>query len=300
MTGTALDLNKNMGALTEAVEGRSLWEDARVRLFRNKAAVASMVVLGVMVLIALIGPFVWPYELTDLSTLRSAPPSLEPFHPLGTDLQGRDLALRLMWGLRVSLLVGLVATIVSLVIGVTWGATAGFLGGRADQIMMRIVDVIYALPFVFFVILLVVAFGRNIVLIFLAIGAVEWLTMARIVRGQTLALKSKEFIEAARASGVSQFNIVRRHILPNVMGPVAVYVTLTIPTVILLESFLGFIGLGVNEPLASLGTLIGIGQDNMRESPHELLAPAVVMMVTLLCLNFIGDGLRDALDPKDR
>lgn len=300
MTGTALDLNKNVGALTEAVEGRSLWEDARVRLFRNKAAVASMVVLGVMVLIALIGPFVWPYELTDLSTLRSAPPSLEPFHPLGTDLQGRDLALRLMWGLRVSLLVGLVATIVSLVIGVTWGATAGFLGGRADQIMMRIVDVIYALPFVFFVILLVVAFGRNIVLIFLAIGAVEWLTMARIVRGQTLALKSKEFIEAARASGVSQFNIVRRHILPNVMGPVAVYVTLTIPTVILLESFLGFIGLGVNEPLASLGTLIGIGQDNMRESPHELLAPAVVMMVTLLCLNFIGDGLRDALDPKDR
>lgn len=300
MTSTALDLNKNTAALSEAVAGRSLWEDARARLFRNKAAVGSMIVLGILVLIAIIGPMVWPYDLTDISTRRQAPPSLEPFHPLGTDLQGRDLALRTMWGLRVSLMVGLIATLVSLVIGVTWGAIAGFAGGRTDQIMMRIVDVIYALPFIFFVILLVVAFGRNIFLIFLAIGAVEWLTMARIVRGQTLALKGKEFIEAARASGVSQANIIRRHILPNVIGPVAVYVTLTIPTVILLESFLGFIGLGVNEPLASLGTLIGIGKDNMRDHPHELLAPAIVMIVTLLCLNFIGDGLRDALDPKDR
>jgi oligopeptide transport system permease protein len=300
MTSTALDLNKNTAALSEAVAGRSLWEDARTRLFRNKAAVGSMIVLGILVLIAIIGPMVWPHDLTDISTRRQAGPSLAPFHPLGTDLQGRDLALRTMWGLRVSLMVGLIATLVSLVIGVTWGAIAGFAGGRTDQIMMRIVDVIYALPFIFFVILLVVAFGRNIFLIFLAIGAVEWLTMARIVRGQTLALKGKEFIEAARASGVSQANIIRRHILPNVIGPVAVYVTLTIPTVILLESFLGFIGLGVNEPLASLGTLIGIGKDNMRDHPHELLAPAIVMIVTLLCLNFIGDGLRDALDPKDR
>ncbi len=300
MTGTVLDLNRNTETLKAAIAGRSLWDDARTRLVRNKAAMVSMIVLGLLVLVAIVGPMFWPYQLTDLSTLRNSPPSLAPFHPLGTDLQGRDLALRLMVGLRMSLLVGFVATLVSLVIGVTWGATAGYLGGWADQIMMRIVDVIYALPFIFFVILLVVAFGRNIILIFLAIGAVEWLTMARIVRGQTLALKGREFIEAARAAGVSRFNIVRRHILPNVMGPVAVFVTLTIPTVILLESFLSFIGLGVNEPLTSLGSLIAIGKDNMEQAPHQLFAPALTMMVTLLCLNFIGDGLRDALDPKDR
>ena len=300
MTGTALDLNRNTETLKAAIAGRSLWDDARARLLRNKAAMVSIIVLGLLVLMAVFGPMVWPYELTDLSKLRNAPPSLAPFHPLGTDLQGRDLALRLMEGLRISLLVGFVATLVSLVIGVTWGATAGYLGGRTDQIMMRIVDVIYALPFIFFVILLVVAFGRNIILIFLAIGAVEWLTMARIVRGQTLALKGREFIEAARAAGVNRFDIVRRHILPNVMGPVAVYVTLTIPTVILLESFLSFIGLGVNEPLTSLGSLIAIGKQNMEQAPHQLFVPAITMMVTLLCLNFIGDGLRDALDPKDR
>jgi len=205
-----------------------------------------------------------------------------------------------MIGLRISLTVGIVATAVSLVIGVTWGATAGYLGGRVDNFMMRIVDVLYALPFIFFVILLLTVFERNIVLIFAAIGAIEWLTMARIVRGQTLAIKGKEFIEAARASGVSRRAIILRHILPNVIGPVAVYVTLTIPVVILAESFLSFLGLGVNEPLTSLGVLISEGAKTMEEKPWMLLAPALTMAVTLLCLNFIGDGLRDALDPKER
>jgi oligopeptide transport system permease protein len=197
-------------------------------------------------------------------------------------------------------MVGIVATIVSLVIGVTWGAVAGYLGGRIDNFMMRIVDVLYALPFIFFVILLLTVFERNIVLIFAAIGAIEWLTMSRIVRGQTLSIKNKEFIEAARAAGVSQAGIITRHILPNVIGPVAVYVTLTIPVVILAESFLSFLGLGVNEPLTSLGVLIADGADMMEDKPWMLIAPAVTMSVTLLCLNFIGDGLRDALDPKER
>ena len=196
--------------------------------------------------------------------------------------------------------VGLVATIVSLVIGVTWGAIAGFVGGRTDNLMMRFVDVLYAMPFIFFVILLLTVFGRNIILIFAAIGAVEWLTMSRIVRGQTLAIKGKEFIEAARAAGVPGSAIIRRHILPNVVGPVAVYVTLTIPVVIMAESFLSFLGLGVNEPLTSLGVLISNGAKEMQDKPWLLMAPAVLMAVTLLCLNFIGDGLRDALDPKER
>ncbi|MEH6742541.1 ABC transporter permease subunit [Hyphomonas sp.] len=282
------------------VGGRSLWDDARTRLFRNRAAVISMWILGFLVLFAVFGPFVWVHKYSTISDLRTIAPTLDGMHPLGTDLQGRDLLARLMIGLRISLMVGIVATAVSLVIGVTWGATAGYLGGRVDNFMMRIVDVLYALPFIFFVILLLTVFERNIVLIFAAIGAIEWLTMARIVRGQTLAIKGKEFIEAARASGVSRKDIILRHILPNVIGPVAVYVTLTIPVVILAESFLSFLGLGVNEPLTSLGVLISDGAHRMEEKPWMLLAPAITMAVTLLCLNFIGDGLRDALDPKDR
>ena len=259
-----------------------------------------MWILGFLVLFAVFGPFVWVHKYSTISDLRTIAPTLDGMHPLGTDLQGRDLLARLMIGLRISLMVGIVATAVSLVIGVTWGATAGYLGGRVDNFMMRIVDVLYALPFIFFVILLLTVFERNIVLIFAAIGAIEWLTMARIVRGQTLAIKGKEFIEAARASGVSRKDIILRHILPNVIGPVAVYVTLTIPVVILAESFLSFLGLGVNEPLTSLGVLISDGAHRMEEKPWMLLAPAITMAVTLLCLNFIGDGLRDALDPKDR
>ena len=280
--------------------GRSLWDDARTRLFRNKAAVASMWVLGVLVAFAIFGPMVWVHDYRTISDLRTIAPTLEGWHILGTDLQGRDLFARLMIGLRISLMVGVVATAVSLVIGVSWGATAGYLGGRVDNFMMRIVDVLYALPFIFFVILLLTVFERNIFLIFAAIGAIEWLTMARIVRGQTLAIKGKEFIEAARAAGVPRRDIIIRHILPNVIGPVAVYVTLTIPVVILAESFLSFLGLGVNEPLTSLGVLISDGAARMEEKPWMLLAPAATMAVTLLCLNFIGDGLRDALDPKDR
>jgi oligopeptide transport system permease protein len=282
------------------VGGRSLWDDARTRLFRNKAAVVSMWILGVIVLIAVFGPMVWVNDYKQISDMRAIAPTTDGWLILGTDIQGRDLLARLMIGLRISLMVGVVATAVSLVIGVTWGATAGYLGGRVDNFMMRIVDVLYALPFIFFVILLLTVFERNIVLIFAAIGAIEWLTMARIVRGQTLAIKGKEFIEAARASGVSRRAIILRHILPNVIGPVAVYVTLTIPVVILAESFLSFLGLGVNEPLTSLGVLISEGAKTMGEKPWMLLAPALTMAVTLLCLNFIGDGLRDALDPKER
>ena len=296
-----LDPTGRVEAVNQAIAGgRSLWDDARARLFRNKAAVASMWVLGVLVMIAIIGPMIWVHDYRTISDLRTIAPTFKDWHILGTDLQGRDLMARLMIGLRISLMVGVVATAVSLIIGVTWGATAGYLGGRVDNFMMRIVDVLYALPFIFFVILLLTVFERNIFLIFAAIGAIEWLTMARIVRGQTLAIKNKEFIEAARAAGVPRRDIILRHILPNVIGPVAVYVTLTIPVVILAESFLSFLGLGVNEPLTSLGVLISDGASRMEEKPWMLLAPALTMAVTLLCLNFIGDGLRDALDPKER
>jgi len=196
--------------------------------------------------------------------------------------------------------VGLASTLVSLVIGVAYGAIAGFFGGRTDELMMRFVDVLYSLPYIFLVIILMVVFNRDIFLLFIAIGAVVWLTMARIVRGQTLSIKQKEFIEAARAAGVGQFAIIRRHIIPNVVGPVMVYVTLTIPAVIIAESFLSFLGLGVQEPLTSWGVLIHDGTDQMETAPWALIFPALFMAVTLFCFNFIGDGLRDALDPKDR
>lgn len=219
---------------------------------------------------------------------------------LGTDANGRDLLTRILVGGRVSLTVGLLATAVSLVIGVAYGAAAGYLGGRIDHLMMRIVDVLYSIPFLFFVILLMVFFGRNWILMFVAVGAVEWLDMARIVRGQTLSVKRKEFIEAARAIGVARLTIVRRHVVPNVLGPVAVFMTLTVPKVILLESFLSFLGLGVQEPATSWGVLIAHGADNIVGAPYLLIWPSVFLALTLFCLTFIGDGLRDALDPKDR
>jgi oligopeptide transport system permease protein len=293
--GSAADiLNKS------AIKGRSLWDDSRRRLFSNKAAVAGMIVLGLLTVLAFIGPLVWPhsYEHQYQDRLGLAPTG-ENMHWLGTDILGRDMVARVLIGLQISLAVGFIATFVSLVIGVAWGAVAGFAGGRVDQFMMRLVDVLYAVPFIFFVILVTVVFGRHIFLIFLAIGAVEWMTMARIVRGQTLALKQKEFVEAARAAGVKPLGIIVRHILPNLLGPVAVYVTLTMPVVILQESFLSFIGLGVNEPLTSLGQLISSGQKEFAY-PWLLFAPAIVMVITLFSLNFIGDGLRDAFDPKDR
>lgn len=283
-----------------AIKGRSLWDDSLRRLLANRAAMAGFIVLGLLTFIAVVGPFVWPHKFdTQYQDQLSIGPTLENMHWLGTDIYGRDMVARVITGLQISLAVGLIATLVSLVIGVAWGAIAGFAGGRVDQFMMRIVDVLYAVPFIFFVILVTVVFGRSIFLIFLAIGAVEWMTMARIVRGQTLMLKQKEFVEAARAAGVKPLGIVVRHILPNLLGPVAVYVTLTMPVVILQESFLSFIGLGVNEPLTSLGRLISEGQREF-SYPWMLLVPAVTMVITLFSLNFIGDGLRDAFDPKDR
>lgn len=286
--------------LKQAVKGRSLWDDARRRLLSNKAAVAGMVVLAFMVLVAVIGPFVVPfhYDTVTKPDVWAAPGV--GGHLFGADSLGRDLLARLVAGLGVSLAIGVVATSVSLLIGVLWGAIAGYVGGRVDEVMMRIVDTLYSLPFIFFVILLMVTFGRNIFLIFLAIGAVEWLTMSRIVRGQTLSLKQKEFVEAARAAGLSGSQIILKHIVPNLLGPVVVYVTLTIPAIIIAESFLSFLGLGVQPPMASLGTLIASGAQDMEIAPWLLIFPSLTMIITLMAFNFIGDGLRDALDPKDR
>jgi oligopeptide transport system permease protein len=289
--------------LAEAAEvrGRSLWQDARSRLLRNRAAVVSMIVLGVIAGLALLAPWLSPHPYDEIYWERIlAPPDFANAHWFGTDGNGRDLFVRTLYGARVSLMVGILATAVSLVIGVTWGSIAGYFGGRIDNLMMRFVDVMYSLPFMFFVILLMVVFGRHIFLIFIAIGAVEWLTMARIVRGQTLAVKGKEFIEAARAAGVRNRRIITRHVIPNVLGPVIVYVTLTVPQVILIESFLSFLGLGVQEPLTSWGVLIAEGAAQMESAPWLLIFPAIFLAITLFCFNFIGDGLRDALDPKDR
>ncbi|MGE3335841.1 MAG: ABC transporter permease subunit [Rhodospirillaceae bacterium] len=284
------------------VEGRSLWQDAWRRLKRNRAALASMIILAVIALVCLLGPYTlpWPYDAIDWDHVEAMPPNMELGHYLGTDSVGRDLLARTLVGGRVSLMVGILATMVALFIGVTVGAVAGFVGGRVDQLLMRLVDLLYSVPLTFFVIILMVMFGRNFILMFLAIGAVEWLTMARIVRGQTLSLKSKEFIEAARASGGSTAGIILRHIVPNVLGVVIVYVTLTIPQVILLESFLSFLGLGVQEPLTSWGVLLNEGAAELEVNPQTLIVPAVFMTATLFCFNFLGDGLRDALDPKDR
>jgi len=291
---------RNAALMERAVKGRSLWDDARRRLLRNRAAVASMIVLGLLLLCALIGPFVTPYAYDEINKNDVWLGPLTGNHLIGSDSLGRDLLARLFTGLGVSLAIGAVATSVSLVIGVAWGATAGYIGGVVDEVMMRIVDVLYSLPYIFFVIILMVTFGSNFILLFVAIGAVEWLTMARIVRGQTLSLKQKEFIEAARAAGLTRKAIIARHIIPNLLGPVVVYVTLTIPGVILAESFLSFLGLGVQPPMASLGTLISNGAQDMELAPWLLIFPSITMVVTLMCFNFIGDGLRDAIDPKDR
>jgi len=285
----------------QEIEGRSLWQDARRRLFHNKAAVVSMIILGVVGLMALFAPWLSPHPYDEVYWEHiQVPPDFANAHWFGTDGNGRDLFVRTLYGARVSLMVGILATGVSLIIGVVYGATAGYLGGRADNLMMRFVDIMYSLPFMFFVILLMVMFGRQIFLIFVAIGAVEWLTMARIVRGQTLSIKHKEFVEAAHAGGVSNRKIILRHVIPNVMGPVIVYVTLTVPQVIMTESFISFLGLGVQEPLTSWGVLISEGAKLMETAPWMLVFPATFLAVTLFAFNFIGDGLRDALDPKDR
>ena len=292
------------------VRGRSLWIDAWRRLRRNRAAIVGMVVLAIIALMAVLAPLLsqYAYNDQDYGNISCQPNwwsdpdvcNAGGTHWFGTDSLGRDLFVRLLYGARVSLTVGFIATMVSLLIGVLYGAAAGYLGGRIDALMMRFVDILYSLPFIFLVIILMVVFDRNFFLLFVAIGAVEWLTMARIVRGQTLSIKQKEFIEAARAGGVGTFGIIFRHIIPNVLGPVIVYVTLTIPAVILAESFLSFLGLGIQEPLTSWGVLIADGTGDIENHPWLLLFPSAFMAVTLFCFNFIGDGLRDALDPKDR
>ena len=282
-------------------QGHSLFRIAMRSLLSSKATTAALVLMAVVVLLTLAAPLLSPWDIdsTDWDNV-STSPSVETGHYFGTDDVGRDIFVRTLYGGRISLLVGLSATLVSLVIGVFWGAMAGYAGGRTDQLMMRFVDVMYAMPFMFFVILLMVFFGRNIFLIFIAVGAVNWLDMARIVRGQTLSMKHREFVEAARAGGVSNLNIIRRHIIPNLLGVVIVYVTLTIPQVILVESFLSFLGLGVQEPMTSWGALVNDGAALMESAPWTLFFPAMFLALTLFCFNFIGDGLRDALDPRDR
>ncbi len=289
----------NGGGENITVGGRSLWQSAGERLRRNKAATFSLWLLILFVVLVVAGPWLAQHDYTQTNlSLGSTAPSLAGGHWFGTDALGRDVLARTLAGGRISLLVGLVATLVSLLIGVFWGAVAGYCGGRVDALMMRFVDLLYAMPFMFFVILLMVVFGRNILLIFVAIGAINWLDMARIVRGQTISLRHREFILAATLMGAGTLTIIARHVIPNLLGVVVVYVTLTIPQVMLVESFLSYLGLGVQEPLTSWGALVNQGALEMETAPWLLVFPALFLAGTLFCFNFIGDGLRDALDPK--
>jgi len=283
------------------VEGRSLWQDARRRFIHNRAALISLLVLLVITLFVIFAPMLaqFTYDDTDWAMM-SSPPDTTSGHWFGTDSSGRDLLVRVAIGGRISLMVGVASALIAVIVGTLYGSIAGYLGGKTDSVMMRILEILNSFPFMFFVILLVTFFGRNILLIFAAIGMVSWLDMARIVRGQTLSLKRKEFIEAAHVGGVSTWKIVVRHIVPNVLGVVVVYASLLVPSMILFESFLSFLGLGTQEPLSSWGALLSDGANSMEVSPWLLLWPAGFLVVTLFCFNFIGDGLRDALDPKDR
>jgi oligopeptide transport system permease protein len=286
--------------ISKILKGRSLWVDARRRLFLNKAAVISLFTLIIISIVSVFGPFFLQYNFsdTDWGSIYQ-PPSFETGHYLGTDGNGRDLLVRILHGGRLSLSIGLIATFVSVFIGVLYGTIAGFFGGKLDIFMMRIVEILYAMPYLIFVIILMVVFGRNIYFLFIAIGAVEWLTMARIVRGQTISLKEKEFIETSKALGQSNTLIIVKHIIPNLAGPIIVYITLMVPSVIILESFLSFLGLGVQEPLTSWGVLISEGSREMETAWWLLIFPGSFMVITLASLNFIGDGLRDAIDPKE-
>lgn len=277
--------------------GASLWQDAFRRLRRNRMALLGFIYLLLMFTLALLAPWISPfaYDEMDLMLGASAPDGV---HWLGTDDLGRDMLTRILYGARVSLAVGLLASLVSMVIGVSYGAVSGYIGGRVDGVMMRGLEVLYAMPFTFFVIILMVLFGRNIYLMFVALGAIQWLPMARIVRGQVVSLKNMEYIEAARTIGVGHASIIWNHIVPNTLGPVIIYVTLTVPVVILEEAFLSFLGLGVQEPMSSWGTLINDGVGGMEPYPWMLMYPCLTLMLTLLALNFLGDGLQEALDPK--
>ena len=293
----SIESAKAQNLISETPEGSSLWRDAWIRLRANRLATLSLFFFIFISILTIIGPEVisTSYEDQDLNNTFAKPGST---HFFGTDNLGRDLFARVLHGGRISLAVGFLATAVSLVIGVAYGMTSGYIGGKTDALMMRIVDILYSLPFTIFVILLMVLFGRNFVLLFIAIGAVEWLTMARITRGQTLGLKQAEFIEAARALGYSHSRILFRHILPNLIGPVIVYATLTVPAVMLLEAVLSFLGLGVQAPMSSWGSLIKEGSEKMDIAPWLIFFPGLFFSLTLLALNFLGDGLRDALDPK--
>ncbi len=283
--------------LADAEIGSSLWRDAWLRLRRNRLALAGFAVLALFILVAILTPWIAPYDYAQQNLdLGAAPPSAD--HWLGTDIFGRDLLTQIMYGGRISLAVGFIATAVALIIGVGWGAIAGYAGGRADAVMMRLVDILYALPFMIFIVLLMVVFGRNLLLLFLAIGAVEWLTMARIMRAQVQSLRQQEFVEAAVSLGLSPLVIIWRHVIPNALGPIIVYTTLTIPSVMLLEAFLSFLGLGVQPPETSWGLLISFGAETMEEYPWLLFFPGLVLALTLFALNFLGDGLRDALDVR--
>ena len=290
-------MNSSASSSVVAESGSSPWRDAWHRLRRNRLAVAGGLMLLALTTACLLGPLLSPYGYADQNLDNTfAPPGAA--HWLGTDQLGRDLLVRVLYGGRISLGVGLCATFVALTIGVVYGAVAGWVGGRTDAVMMRLVDIMYALPFTIFVILLMVFLGRNIILLFVAIGAVEWLTMARIVRGQIMSLKKMEFIEAARSLGYGNRRIIFRHLLPNALGPIIVYTTLTIPAVMLLEAFLSFLGLGVQPPMSSWGTLIKDGAEKMEEYWWLLVFPGTLFSLTLFSLNFLGDGLRDALDVR--
>mgnify|MGYP003321233575 CR=1 FL=1 len=279
----------------------SLLNDAWGALSKNKAALISATTMVLMIFMVLIGPFFSPYAIDETDWYKiAAPPTLFDGHIFGTDDLGRDLFVRTMYGGRISLMVGLVATMVSVMIGVTYGAVAGFMGGRVDALMMRFVDVLYAMPFLFFVILLMVFFGRSIFLIFVAIGAVNWLDIARIVRGQTLNIKGKEFVDAARSGGVSTIKIIMKHIVPNLLGVVVVYVALTVPQVILVESFLSFLGLGVQPPLPSWGLMVSEGKDMMLFEAWLITIPGVALFLLVLAINLMGDGVRDITAPENR
>ena len=303
----------------EPLAGTSLWKDAWRRLLKNKLAVFGMIVVAAIILVCAFGPFIirqttgftYDYQPPEIELKKSFPPFSAPdgtfsgAHPMGTDILGRDLFSRVLIGGRISLMVGIISTFVSLLIGITFGATAGYLGGRVDNVMMRIVDVLYSLPYMMIVIVLLAFFGGRsplgqLFLLFIALGAVSWLTMARIVRGQVMSLKNQEFVLAARATGVPTGKIIFRHLVPNTLGPVIVYATLTIPQVMLQEAFLSFLGLGVQAPLASWGSLASEGIQNIAIFPWQLIFPGVTMALTLFSLNFLGDGLRDALDPQMR
>ena len=318
-----------MAENVKIIKGTSLWSDAWKRLLKNKLAVFGLIVLAIMVLLVTFGPAIiyWTTGFTadafpdDGSLLKSFPPSLS--HPMGTDEGGRDMFARVLQGGRISLMVGIISTVVSLIVGVSYGAIAGYLGGRIDNLMMRIVDMIYAIPYILIVIVLLSVFGgqntpawikflserfggtgnqglSQIFLLFFALGLVSWLTMARVVRGQVLSIKNQEFALAAKATGVSTFGIIFRHLVPNTLGPVIVYATLTVPSVMLTEAFLSYLGLGVQAPFASWGSLAADGVKNIAIFPWQLIFPGVTMALTLFSLNFLGDGLRDALDPQTR